>query len=116
MSQRKKTEREREREREKERIWCFFLFIVLLFKMNPVLIGLVSLLKLRNVFNASRRCFALNPSQSLVNIIACFKSFKSILIDDDPVTEGAPDEWISTSAEGNILEATNLAVNGKYDQ
>ena len=84
--------------------------------MSPVLIGLVSLLKLRNVFNVSRRYFALNPSQSLVNMIACFESFNSILIDDDPVTEGAPDEWISTSAEGNILEATNLAVNGKYDQ
>ena len=81
MSQRKKTERETERQRERERKEEFgvsFLFVALLFKMSPVLIGLVSLLKLRNVFNVSRRCFALNPSQSLVNIIACFKSFNSI--------------------------------------
>ena len=36
-----------------------------------------------------------------------------ILLGDGVVPEQF-DEWISISAEGNILEATNLAVNGNY--
>uniref|UniRef100_A0A1X7SYP5 Vacuolar membrane-associated protein Iml1 N-terminal domain-containing protein n=1 Tax=Amphimedon queenslandica TaxID=400682 RepID=A0A1X7SYP5_AMPQE len=56
-------------------------------------------------------------SSAIVEVKRSFQCFQELLnpqahlINGDGVVPEEFDEWISTSAEGNILEATNLAVN-----